>query len=172
MYGKIDETLGTDTLATYMYNHCNICNIPIYFVISVWTHLQHTSKTFESFEMYAWNMHPILALASPICVVKRDHTRSALSGPVVAERAVSTCGHSNARAITRSGRQREQQQEQWQGRWRRSRSGRGVRRWWSSAELGSGRAAWWCAHGVGERCDDRYEMGKYRFVFFLVKEQR
>jgi hypothetical protein len=41
------------TFATYVYNHCNICNIPIYFCNIHLKHLQHTSKTFKT---YAYNM--------------------------------------------------------------------------------------------------------------------
>jgi hypothetical protein len=44
------------TLVTYMYSHCNICNIPIYFCNISMTHLQHTSETSETFEIYACNM--------------------------------------------------------------------------------------------------------------------
>jgi hypothetical protein len=32
------------TLATYVYNHCNICNISIYFCNTHIKHLQHTLK--------------------------------------------------------------------------------------------------------------------------------
>ena len=41
-------------LATYVYNHCNICNIPIYFCNIRIKHLQHTSETLET---DACNMH-------------------------------------------------------------------------------------------------------------------
>ena len=44
-------------LATYVYNHCNICNIPIYFCNIHLKHLQRTSKTSETLERYACNMH-------------------------------------------------------------------------------------------------------------------
>jgi len=43
-------------LATYVYNHCNICNIPIYFCNIHLKHLQRTSKTSETLERYACNM--------------------------------------------------------------------------------------------------------------------
>jgi hypothetical protein len=39
-----------------MYNHCNMCNIPIYFYSICMQHLQHTSKTFETLEIDACNM--------------------------------------------------------------------------------------------------------------------
>jgi hypothetical protein len=38
---KTDETLGIDTLATYVYNHCNICNIHV-------KQLKRTSETTET----------------------------------------------------------------------------------------------------------------------------
>jgi hypothetical protein len=44
------------TLETYVYSHCNICNIPIYFCNIDKKHLQHTSETHETFEAYVWNM--------------------------------------------------------------------------------------------------------------------
>jgi hypothetical protein len=44
-------------LATYVYNHYNICNIMIYFCNNRMKHLQHTSKTSETFEVYTCNMH-------------------------------------------------------------------------------------------------------------------
>ena len=47
------------TLATYVYNHCNMCNIPIYFCNIRMKHLKHISKTSETFEMYTCNMHHI-----------------------------------------------------------------------------------------------------------------
>jgi hypothetical protein len=39
-------------LQTYVYNHCNICNISIYFYNIHLKHLQHTSETSETLEMY------------------------------------------------------------------------------------------------------------------------
>jgi hypothetical protein len=44
-------------LATYLYNHYNICNIPIYFCNICMKHLQYTSKTSETLETYTCNMH-------------------------------------------------------------------------------------------------------------------
>jgi hypothetical protein len=44
------------TLVTYVYSHCNIYNIPIYFCNISMAHLQHTSETSETFEIYACNM--------------------------------------------------------------------------------------------------------------------
>jgi hypothetical protein len=35
-------------LATYVYNHCNICDISLYFCNTHKKHLQHTSKTLEA----------------------------------------------------------------------------------------------------------------------------
>jgi hypothetical protein len=37
-------------LAMYVYNHCNICNIPIYFYNIHMKHLQHTYETSEILE--------------------------------------------------------------------------------------------------------------------------
>jgi hypothetical protein len=54
------ETFG-QTLAIYVYSHCNICNIQIYFCNIHKKHLQHAFKTPETFETYACNMrlqHP------------------------------------------------------------------------------------------------------------------
>ena len=36
-------------LATYVYSHSSICNIPIYFCNIHMKHLQHTSETFETY---------------------------------------------------------------------------------------------------------------------------
>jgi hypothetical protein len=41
------------SLETYVYSHCNMCKIPIYFYTIDVKHLQHTSETFET---YACNM--------------------------------------------------------------------------------------------------------------------
>jgi hypothetical protein len=43
-------------LATYVYNHCNMCNIPIYFCNIHIKHLQRTSETPETLEIYTCNM--------------------------------------------------------------------------------------------------------------------
>jgi hypothetical protein len=50
---NIDETLVTNLFATYVYNHCKICNIPIYFCNIYLKHFQHT---FETLETYACHM--------------------------------------------------------------------------------------------------------------------
>jgi hypothetical protein len=51
------------TLATYVYNYCNIsiyfCNIAIYFCNIRMKHLQHTSKITEIFKLYTCKMHRI-----------------------------------------------------------------------------------------------------------------
>jgi hypothetical protein len=44
------------TLTTYVYSHCNICNIPIYFCNIHIKQLQHTSETSETFKTYACNL--------------------------------------------------------------------------------------------------------------------
>jgi hypothetical protein len=41
------------TLATYVYGHCNICNISIYFCN---IHVKHLQHTFETLETYICNM--------------------------------------------------------------------------------------------------------------------
>jgi hypothetical protein len=43
-------------LETYVYSHCNICNIRIYFCNTDTKRLQHTSKTSETPETYVCNM--------------------------------------------------------------------------------------------------------------------
>jgi hypothetical protein len=53
------------TLATYVYNHCNICNIPIYFCNIRVKQLKHTSKASETFQIYTCNMHHILVRSPP-----------------------------------------------------------------------------------------------------------
>ena len=44
------------TLAIYVYSHCNICNIPIYFCNIHMKHLQRTSETYEIIETYVCNI--------------------------------------------------------------------------------------------------------------------
>ena len=44
------------TLATYMYSHCNMCNIPIYFCNIYMKQLQHTSETSETLDTHFCNM--------------------------------------------------------------------------------------------------------------------
>jgi len=51
------QTKHGQMLATYVYNHCNIYNIPIYFCNIRMKYLQRTSKTSETLERYACNMH-------------------------------------------------------------------------------------------------------------------
>ena len=41
------------TLATYVYNYCNMCNITIYFCNIHMKHLQHTPEIIET---YSYNM--------------------------------------------------------------------------------------------------------------------
>ena len=45
------------TLATYVYRDCNICNIQIYFRNIQMKHLQDTSKTCETLQTYVCIMH-------------------------------------------------------------------------------------------------------------------
>jgi hypothetical protein len=44
------------TLAAYIYNYCNMCNILIYYYNTHIKHLQHTSETYETLEIYACNI--------------------------------------------------------------------------------------------------------------------
>ena len=44
-------------IITYVYNHCNICNISIYFCNINMKHLQHISQTSETLKTDAYNMH-------------------------------------------------------------------------------------------------------------------
>ena len=43
-------------LETYMYSHCNTCNIPIYFCNIKMKHLQHLDETSETLETYFYSM--------------------------------------------------------------------------------------------------------------------
>jgi hypothetical protein len=44
------------TLETYVYNHCHMYNILIYFYNIKMKHLQHPDETSEMLEIYACNM--------------------------------------------------------------------------------------------------------------------
>jgi hypothetical protein len=44
------------TLAAYVYSHCNICNIPIYYCNIYTKYLQHTSETSTIVKTYVCNM--------------------------------------------------------------------------------------------------------------------
>jgi hypothetical protein len=43
-------------LATYVYSHCNICNIPDLLLQHLYEHLQHTSETFVIIKTYVYNI--------------------------------------------------------------------------------------------------------------------
>ena len=58
------------TLATYMYSHCNICNIPIYFCNIQMKHLQHTSETYERIETYVCNIGRGRGLSISVVMVR------------------------------------------------------------------------------------------------------
>jgi hypothetical protein len=86
------------TLTTYMYNHCNICNIQI-------KHLQHTSKTHE---IYA-------------CNIRFQRNIYLLLGRMEARRRETRC-----RGVARAGCQwagRCSAHSKWPLRWRRPRRG-------------------------------------------------
>jgi hypothetical protein len=44
------------TFETYVYGHCYVCNIPIYFCNIDIQHLQHTSKISKTLKIYSYNM--------------------------------------------------------------------------------------------------------------------
>jgi hypothetical protein len=54
-----------EKLATCVYNHCNIYNIPIHFLNIRMKYLQHTFETCEILETYVCNMH--FSTTSPYC---------------------------------------------------------------------------------------------------------
>jgi hypothetical protein len=61
-----------------VYSHCNICNIPIYFYNIHIKHLQHISKTPET---YAYYMRRILVQPPPpFAVGRRSRSRSEAGG--------------------------------------------------------------------------------------------
>jgi hypothetical protein len=55
--------------------HSKMCNIPIYFCNILIKHLQHISKTSETFKMYACNMHRI-SMWPPSPFASRRHIHS------------------------------------------------------------------------------------------------
>jgi hypothetical protein len=48
IYPKKQMKHWEQKVATYVYNHCNICNIPIYFYNIHMKHFQHTYETSET----------------------------------------------------------------------------------------------------------------------------
>jgi hypothetical protein len=44
------------TLETYVYSHCNMCNISIYFFNMKIKHLQHPDETSEILKIYSYNI--------------------------------------------------------------------------------------------------------------------
>ena len=50
------------TLETYMYSHCNMCNILVYFCNIDVKHLQNTFETSETLEIYAFQRNITLLL--------------------------------------------------------------------------------------------------------------
>jgi hypothetical protein len=55
------------TLVTYVYSHCNVCNISIYFCNIYTKHLQHTSETPATTETYVCNIGGRTRLADSGC---------------------------------------------------------------------------------------------------------
>jgi hypothetical protein len=62
IHPKIQMKHWKQSFATYMYNHCNICNISIYFYNIHMKQLQHTYKT------YACNMRFQYIVTSSCCL--------------------------------------------------------------------------------------------------------
>jgi hypothetical protein len=83
------------TLETYMYNHCHMSNILIYFCNIGIKHLQHVSKTSETLETYVCNMRWNLAYVDVYVDLLREKNivRSLKSNAEVvqANRAMSPC---------------------------------------------------------------------------------
>ena len=65
MHPKTQMKHWKQTFATYVYNHCNICNISIYIYNIRMKQLQHTHETPETYETYACNMHFQHIVTSP-----------------------------------------------------------------------------------------------------------
>jgi hypothetical protein len=106
------------TSATYVYNHCNKCNILIYFCNICVKHLKYTSKTFESTKMYTWNMHHI-PVRPPSPSTSGRHNRSSRRGRMTfAPRPdASPCagGAWWRRRVRRAAEQEQQQEERVHG---------------------------------------------------------
>jgi hypothetical protein len=75
------------TLATYVYNHCNICNISVSFCNIHMKHLQHTSETSETYS----------------CNMRFQHNISLLLDKMEARRCVVFTGGSDLAALVGSG---------------------------------------------------------------------
>jgi hypothetical protein len=75
-------------LATYVYNHCNMCNIMIYFCNINMKQLQHTSETSEAIETYSRNL-------------RFQHNISLLLDRMEARRCVVFTGGSGLAALCR-----------------------------------------------------------------------
>jgi hypothetical protein len=112
---KTDETFGKHTLATCLYSHYNMCNIPIYFCNIDVKHLQLTSEKFETLKIYVCNMRfqrNITLLLGRMearrCGARRQRGSGAWSSPVPQQRH---CVLGEARERARS--QRSLRGHQW-----------------------------------------------------------
>jgi hypothetical protein len=117
------------TFEIYVYSHCNMCNIPIYFCNTDTNHLQHTSETPET---YVCNMR--FQCKSPCCLGMEARrfvefisvelvapVEKAVTGPV--EKTMA--GRSGTEDGPHTGEGRGGQEASWRGRKTGSRAGCG-----------------------------------------------
>jgi hypothetical protein len=122
-------------LATYVYNHCNICNIPLYLCNIRMKHSQHTSKTIETFKFYTCNIHCIPVWPPPPSASGRRRAAAVAGGKarglprqgpalLLALSALSVGAGSGARAAGRhvQNRSRSSIRSDEAGAWKRYRS--------------------------------------------------
>jgi hypothetical protein len=93
-------------LAIKMYNHCNICNIPIYTCNIRMKHMQHTSKTSKTFKISACSMHSIPMRSPPSSASRRSRNRRRGQRVSTLGPDASPCA-SGVRRHRRAGRARE-----------------------------------------------------------------
>jgi hypothetical protein len=83
------------TLETYMYSHCHMSNIPIYFCNIGKKNLQHISKTSETLETYVcntrWNLTYVDAYADLLWEENIVRSLESSAEVVQANRAMSPC---------------------------------------------------------------------------------
>jgi hypothetical protein len=170
------------TLATYVYNHCNICNIPIYFCNNRMKHLQHIPLKHLKHLKCALEtcivsqcgllrcLHRgavavalsdiyqgptlLLVLVAPVGIFGHEHARNDLSGQL------ATAALARRRLCRQAGRATEQaagaaEQEQC----RVTVNGK------VEQNRGEGGRCGVDARGDGECCISRYAMGECRSVF-------
>jgi hypothetical protein len=125
--------------ATLVYNHCNICNIPIYFCNIHTEHLQHTSDTSKTLETYSCN----ISFQRNICLLLgrlKAHRRGAQCRRVTRSSGGDGGGHGGE---CRGGRM-----AQWRGRMAGGNAGA---RWRERTTVGQARwrALWRHGHDGG-----------------------